>query len=275
VAAGLVVLFVACGQKGERKPLVSVDSRHAGNGGSGTGGSGGKGGSGATGGSGTKGGSGGSPSGDGGEVAVGGTGDAGSSGSNAGGGEASSIPDDCTQDADCPGGHCVTLSVGFRTCATAPVEATACSPNPALDDCCATSDCTPGLTCFSSRAFNYSGPSYEQEFNVCTSDGCTRDSDCLNNAICVPSGTLGRPISYCVSALCLGDTDCTELPDGRCTPMVDECDGGYWAFACAYPGFGSCTTNADCSSDRPPFGPGESYCHLGSCTDQIAGTTCE
>jgi hypothetical protein len=179
---------------------------------------------------------------------------------------------DCSSDVDCAGGHCISLSVGFRTCQTVPVEATECSPNPSLDDCCDSSDCKPGLSCFSTRAFNYNDQS---EFNVCTSDTGTSDSDCLNDSVCVPKGTLGRPIAACISALCHSDADCTEYGVGRCTPMIDEWNGGYWAFACAYSGPGSCKTNADCSSDTPPFGPGERYCHLGSCLDVLAGTACE
>jgi len=130
---------------------------------------------------------------------------------------------------------------------------------------------TPGRSCFSTGAFNYNDQS---EFNVCTNDGCTSDSDCLNDAIRVPKGTLGRPIAFCISAVCHSDADCTEYGVGRCTPMIDECSGGYWTFACAYALPGSCKTNADCSRDAPPFGPGERYCHLGACSEVFSGTVC-
>jgi hypothetical protein len=115
---------------------------------------------------------------------------------------------------------------------------------------------------------------YEAEFNVCTSDACTDDGDCLNHDVCVPAGALGRPVAFCISAACHADSDCIEYPDGRCAPMVNECDGAYWTFACAYPGPGSCRTNADCSKDTPPFGPGERYCSLGACVEQLSGTDC-
>jgi hypothetical protein len=65
-----------------------------------------------------------------------------------------------------------------------------------------------------------------------------------------------------------------DCPGGRCAPMIDECTGGYSTFACAFSGPGSCKTTADCSNDTPPFGPGDRYCHLGSCTDLIQGTDC-
>jgi hypothetical protein len=83
------------------------------------------------------------------------------------------------------------------------------------------------------------------------------------------------PIAYRISAICRSDADCTEYEDGRCVPMLDECGGGYWTFACAYPGRDTCKTNADCSSDTPPFGPGERFCRLGSCTDVVSGTVCQ
>jgi hypothetical protein len=281
LAGGLLALFVSCARKAERKPIVSVDTRSGGNGGTGA-----KGGSSNSSGSSGKhdlpgandGGVGNvesDPSSGGESGAVGG-GDTAGGGRVGGGGlagaDGSGIPDDCSSDADCPRGHCITLSVGFRTCQSSPAEATECSPNPSQDDCCDSSDCTPGLSCFSTRAFNYDNQS---EFNVCTSDECTRDSDCSNDTICVPKGTLGRPIAFCISAVCHSDADCTDDGAGRCVPMIDECSGGYWTFACAYARPGSCKTNADCSSDAPPFGPGERYCHLGSCSQVLAGTICE
>ncbi len=271
------MFFASCAGTEDRKPITSVDTRFAGKSGSdGTGGTSGTDGSGGkrpSQGS-TNAGkanvgselSGGGESGGPGSVDISGGGGA------EGGGPASSngsgVSDDCSSDADCPHGHCITLEVGFRTCQTPPVEATECSPNPSQDDCCKTSDCRPGLSCFSTRAFNYIN---QPEFNVCTSDECTRDADCLNDELCVPKGALGRPVAACISAVCHSDADC---PGGRCAPMIDECSGGYWTFACAYSGPGSCKTTADCSSDTPPFGPGDRYCHLGSCTDLIQGTDC-
>jgi hypothetical protein len=276
LASALIALSISCAQTEERKPIVSVDTRSGGSGGSnylrGSGGSGGSQRSDEAGVGNVE-----SDSGGGGESSgLGGSGTprGGRGGSNGGlaGADSSVIRDDCSSDADCPGGHCITLSVGFRTCQSTPVEATDCSPNPAQDDCCDSSDCAPGLSCFSTRAFNYND---QTEFNVCTSDACTDDSNCLNNEVCVPKGTLGRPVAFCISAVCHSDADCTEYGAGRCTPMLDECSGGYSTFACAYALPGSCKTNADCSRDAPPFGPGERYCHLGSCTDVLSGTVCD
>lgn len=276
----MIALFASCAGQEERKPIVTVAAR---------GGSGGKGGSATKSGSATKGGAGGTsgshasadggsgemqvdPGGSGGADGLGAGATSGDAGAGGSGARASGIADDCSTDADCPQGHCITLSVGFRTCQTPPVEATQCSPNPSQDDCCDTSDCATGLTCFPTSAFHFSN---QPEFNVCTSDACTTDADCLNDEVCVPKGALGQPVAFCISAVCHSDADCTEYGPGRCTPMINECDGSYWALACAYAGPGACKTNADCSNDMPPFGPGERYCHLGSCSDVIAGTVCD
>jgi hypothetical protein len=155
---------------------------------------------------------------------------------------------ECDTDADCPSSDCYELVPGgYRVCRIVPVEAT--GPSGAQGDFCDTSaDCPDNQRCFLETA--HCATTEYPPWNVCLSDQCQQDSDCPDPgdppgiAFCGgPDLTIGLPRRRCVYAFCYRDTDCTEVPGGKCAP-ISQCCRDIVALGCVYPG--GCTSARDC-----------------------------
>jgi len=164
----------------------------------------------------------------------------------------------CAKDADCPGGHCVELTVGgYRVCSYPPPAPEQCTngPSPADECCgtCASGTCTLQTSC---------GGAFIMPHNVCAASDCTVNADCGANGVCLPTG-VGSPYARtCMTSNeCLHHSDCVAAPDGVCAlvgtigPLQQcapwGCPGGSATqvangLACIY---GSdCSDDADCSA---------------------------
>jgi hypothetical protein len=125
-----------------------------------------------------------------------GGGGAGGVGGAGGGGGTPRNSGDCERPSDCGGDPCIELYPGgYRVCVAKVPEATMCSlPQ---GQCCKSADCggdarAPGK-CVAGPVEPYCGGPQMLPTNVCATDACTSAADCSGaNAICVPSGALGR-----------------------------------------------------------------------------------
>lgn len=218
-----------------------------GNGGGGTGGAGGngKGGGGNGAGAGGTGAAGGGTGA--GEQGGGGSG-TGAGSQGGGGGGTGKNSGDCDTDADCGGGQCVEISPGgFRVCKATFEEAMNCVSMD-FDQCCQTSDCDPGFTCFPWPATPYCGGAAPIEHNECMKDQCTSDAEC-GGGICAPTGTMANKVRVCVQASCKLDTDCTAENGGICPVVYGSCCQEPVGLFCVYPGNG-CRKNSDCGPNE-------------------------
>ena len=117
-------------------------------------------------------------------------------------------------------------------------RATTCDVEVAGGSCSQDSDCTeqPNGWCSSG---DFDGGCY-------CNYGCTQDSDCGADSICLCDSPVGR----CVKASCKSDADCGE--GALCATYITEPGCGGFAFACQSPldecgGDGDCPSNSQCA----------------------------
>lgn len=151
---------------------------------------------------------------------------------------------DCDSDADCPpDGTCVELTPGgFRVCKFPVPVATACT-DPMNDQCCDSTDCDPGETCFPGPLLPHCGGPQILPHNQCGEDQCS--SPFCDVGLCAPGGTVNNKIAVCLTALCYLDTDCTAHAGGICATYTDSCCNAPTGLFCIYPGI-NCRSDADC-----------------------------
>lgn len=253
----LLLLGVAVGCGGSTE---EGDGGGAGSGGTGaTGGSGGTagtageagtGGSAGTGGTGGTGGAAGT-SGTGGTAGTGGTETGGTGGTGPGGQSGDCTPGSPTEVCPPDGSTCTEIVPGgFRVCAKIPDEATECLAQ-GFDECCNSSECSEGA-CYQNNVMpNFGcGGAQPMDMNVCATDACDSDADCMQGVgqmICAPRGVGGSPIRHCMVAACRTDVDCTAEPGGICAPVQNPCCSSWEGLYCVYPSNG-CRTQADCQN---------------------------
>jgi hypothetical protein len=162
-------------------------------------------------------------------------------------------PGDCSTNADCPSGSCIELAPGgWKTCASLPSEATQCTmPAPPIrDQCCSSADCGSGR-CYAASSVPYCAGAPMPEYNVCLSDQCMSDDDCIHDNpdpwICFPAGAYGYPTTTCRTAFCRTNADCTAASGGICAPIQNPCCTVPYGLACVYPG--GCMSDQDCAPD--------------------------
>jgi hypothetical protein len=177
----------------------------------------------------------------------------GATGTGATGTGAGTPTGDCKTDADCSGGTCVAITPGgYLICLHLPPEATTCSaPQPVMDQCCTSADCTGGSKCFSSGTLGQCGGPAMAIENECLADHCTTDADCEGGGadtpmICAPAGAFGFPVRTCFTAYCKVSGDCTEKANGVCAPVDQQCCSIPAGLGCVYPG--GCATDSDCAA---------------------------
>ncbi len=153
---------------------------------------------------------------------------------------------DCDDVHPCPvNSQCVELVPGgFRVCATSTKEATSC-PNPAIDECCKSADCSSGALCYAGPVVPHCGGAIPSNQNVCAKDFCSSDADCGNGEVCLPAGVLGNEVRACLSAKCRTDADCTVETGGQCAPVMNPCCNAASGLFCVYPG--GCRKTSDCA----------------------------
>lgn len=161
---------------------------------------------------------------------------------------------ECDSAADCPGGACVEVNLGYRICQYLPVEATAC-PGSGLDECCDSSACANGEKCFAAPLVPFCGGVQVEPHNECGADRCTTDDDC-DEGVCMPAGTVGNAVAMCVSAAC-GGLLCGQESLSSCALVREPCCNGPLGFMCIDQSTG-CQNNAECD---------EGYCDAGVCVD--------
>jgi hypothetical protein len=180
----------------------------------------------------------------------------------------------CQTDADCGGGTCGPIAPGgYRVCLAVEPETTSCTGQ--LDpgnQCCSSADCTPGK-CYSTDSFPSCGGPAQPHENLCLSDECTTDDECVSGAdifaqLCAPAGFNGSPVRACFTAYCHTDADCTAQPCGACVPITGPCCDFPTGLGCVYPG--GCTTNAECPSGSacvldPMTGTATCTTNVGTC----------
>jgi hypothetical protein len=117
--------------------------------------------------------------------------------------------------------------------------------------CCKSSDCASDTRaparCILGPVETYcGGPAPPPPANVCATDACASAADCTGpNAICAPTGTLGRKAARCMTGGCRFDRDCTAAAGGACVPVSTGCCNQPSGLFCLYPG--GCRSNADCN----------------------------
>ncbi|MBI4700258.1 MAG: hypothetical protein HY744_03660 [Deltaproteobacteria bacterium] len=170
---------------------------------------------------------------------------------------------DCKDHSDCPASSCVELTkCGFRVCTKPWPEANACSP-PGPNECCASKDCPDkGAKCFKGDPKPLCcGETVD--VNHCVADACSKDADCNAQGdimVCIPGGTMGRPMASCVEAPCKLDSDCKAEPGGICAPVTKTtCDRPVGLYCVYYPSDG-CRSDADCQGKYCLVAGGRASC---------------
>ncbi|MFO0613997.1 MAG: hypothetical protein U0414_15500 [Polyangiaceae bacterium] len=156
---------------------------------------------------------------------------------------------ECHSNADCPGGTCVEVNVGFKTCQYPVDEATTCD-NPGMDACCNSSECKANEKCVRTPVKPVCAGIPQPEFNTCASDECASDADC-NGGVCAPAGTFGNKVNACLPAQCSGVCGLETM--APCAIVRDPCCNTAIGFFCIH----ECNKNEDC--------PG-GYCEIDQAT---------
>lgn len=165
---------------------------------------------------------------------------------------ASCTDDSCGSDRICA----EVVPGGFRTCVGQLQEVSTCM-NPALDECCDSSECETGVCALSvSYPSGPCGLGGADSLNQCLADACGTNDDCGSGEVCAWQEVDGV-VRLCTPAHCQSDADCTAAPFGRCAYIPGECvelSGGSDyrepQLACIYAG-DYCLADSDCDSGGP------------------------
>jgi len=168
---------------------------------------------------------------------------------------------DCSVDADCESGECVSVNgdaSGWHTCRVLPTDPVGCEMTGELGDpeCCAATDCTgpTGGACVETPIFCCGGAAPQFQLS-CLYDECGPDNPCANEQTCQPAGVFGEPVARCVAATCVNNEECTDGTNGECLPFFSPCNHRFIGTHCAYDE-SPCKTDSDC----PNAGPNQQYC---------------
>lgn len=167
---------------------------------------------------------------------------------------------DCSVDADCESGECVSVNgdaTGWHTCRVLPTDPIGCEMTGGLGDpeCCAATDCTAqaGGACVETPIF-YCGGAAPQYAFTCLYDECGPNLACADGLTCQPAGIFGEPVARCVAATCVSANDCVDGTNGECLPFLSPCNSRFIGTHCAYDE-SPCRVDADCSG-----GANQQYC---------------
>ena len=181
--------------------------------------------------------------------------------------------DECSSDADCAGGRCLSLPESenaTRYCVVEPqipqISCDAVTELDSMNECCSDGDCSANLSggVCASFSYGYCGGPPPPEANTCRYHGCSADVDCGPGHECMPAGVFGEVIRTCTRVDCRADVDCTARSGGECRPMTVGPCATLAGFFCTYSD-DPCREDADC---RSTFGRGD-------CVPTDEGTRCE
>ncbi len=168
---------------------------------------------------------------------------------------------DCSVDADCPSGECVSVNgeaAGWHTCRVLPVDPVGCemTGGPGDPECCAAAECTTqvGGACVETPIF-YCGGAAPQFMLSCLYDECGPDLACGEGLTCQPAGVFGEPVARCVSFKCSANADCLDGTNGECLPFFSPCNNRFIGTHCAYEE-SPCKVDSDCKDG----GVNQQYC---------------
>ncbi|MCC6213713.1 MAG: hypothetical protein IT376_02510 [Polyangiaceae bacterium] len=137
---------------------------------------------------------------------------------------------------------------GWHICTSVPQEVTKCNGSSG-DECCDSTECSDGDKCYEGPETPRCGGIIGWGGNVCASDLCTSDSSCsAEGDVCVPKGSWGFPIRFCLPASCRVDADCGLYEGGYCAVIHEPCCGNPAKLGCVYPTKNGCHESSDCSS---------------------------